>query len=50
MAMHVFIYGLKFSGTLDISIVEIKNEKLDVKSVCGDAHLGLLLHYLLYRS
>ncbi|PAV65015.1 hypothetical protein WR25_08342 [Diploscapter pachys] len=27
-------------GTLDISIVEIKNEKFDVKSVCGDAHLG----------
>ena len=48
MAMHVFIYGLKFSGTLDISIVEIKNEKLDVKSVHGDAHLGLLLRYLRY--
>ncbi|PAV83425.1 hypothetical protein WR25_16137 isoform B [Diploscapter pachys] len=27
-------------GTLDISIVEIKSEKFDVKSVCGDTHLG----------
>ena len=44
------IHELKFSGALDISIAEIKNNKLDVKSVCGDAHLGLLLHYLLYRS
>ena len=45
--MHVFIYGLKFSGTLDISIVEIKNGKFDAKSVCGDAHLGLLLRYFM---
>ncbi|PAV73480.1 hypothetical protein WR25_26646 [Diploscapter pachys] len=27
-------------GTLDISIAEIKDGKFDVKSVCGDAHLG----------
>ncbi|PAV87208.1 hypothetical protein WR25_24173 [Diploscapter pachys] len=27
-------------GTLDISIMEIKNEQFDVKSACGDAHLG----------
>ncbi|PAV73996.1 hypothetical protein WR25_00483 [Diploscapter pachys] len=33
----VFDWG---GGTLDISIAEIKNEKPDVKSVCGDAHLG----------
>ena len=45
MAIYVFVYGLKFSGTLDISVVEIKNGKFDVKSVCGDAHLGLLLRY-----
>ena len=45
MAMYVSIYELKFSGALDISIVEIKNGKFDVKSVCGDAHLGLLLRY-----
>ena len=48
MAIYTFIYGLKFSGTLDISIAEIKNEKPDMKPVCGDAHLGLLLLYLLY--
>ena len=48
MAIYVFIHGLKFSGTLDVSIAEIKNEKPDVKSVCGDAHLGLFLRYLLY--
>ena len=48
MAMYVFIYGLKVSGTLDISIAEVRNKKFDVKSVCGDAHLGLLLHYLIY--
>ena len=45
---YVFIYVLKFSGTLDISIVEIKDKKFDMKSVCGDAHLGLLLRYLPY--
>ncbi|PAV81547.1 hypothetical protein WR25_10230 [Diploscapter pachys] len=33
----VFDWG---GGTLAISIAEIKNEKFDVKSVCGDAHLG----------
>ncbi|PAV72997.1 hypothetical protein WR25_13422, partial [Diploscapter pachys] len=33
----VFDFG---GGTLDISIAEIKDGKLDVKSVCGDAHLG----------
>ncbi|PAV62949.1 hypothetical protein WR25_03852 [Diploscapter pachys] len=33
----VFDWG---GGTLDISIAEIKNGKLDVKSVCSDAHLG----------
>ncbi|PAV88372.1 hypothetical protein WR25_05969 [Diploscapter pachys] len=33
----VFDFG---GGTLDVSIAEIKNEKPDVKSVCGDAHLG----------
>ncbi|PAV62768.1 hypothetical protein WR25_26968 [Diploscapter pachys] len=33
----VFDWG---GGTLDISIAEIKNGKLDVKSVCGDTHLG----------
>ena len=48
MAICVFVYGLKFLGTLDISVVEIKDERLDVKPVCGDAHLGLLLHHLLY--
>ena len=41
------IHKLKFSGALYISIAEIKNNKLDVKSVCGDAHLGLLLcHFM----
>ena len=48
MAIYAFIYGLKVSGTLDISIAGIKSEKFYVKSVCGDAHLGLLLLYLLY--
>ena len=48
MVIYAFIYGLKVSGTLDISIAGIKNEKLDVKTVCGDAHLGLLLRHLLY--
>ncbi|PAV90944.1 hypothetical protein WR25_12927 [Diploscapter pachys] len=33
----VFDFG---GGTLDISIAEIKDGKFDVKSVCGDAHLG----------
>jgi len=47
MAMYTFIYVLKSSGTLDISIAEIKNGKFDVKSVCGDAHLGLFLRYFM---
>ncbi|PAV82807.1 hypothetical protein WR25_21979 [Diploscapter pachys] len=37
LTIMVFDWG---GGTLDISIAEIKNEKFDVKSVCGDAHLG----------
>ena len=48
MTIYAFIYELKFSGILDISIMGIKNNKFDVNSVCSDAHLGLLLLYLLY--